>query len=149
MTIRRIAIVVYRSPRPCGCGAPSGDEVKGRRRCSVQRAGHEPSLGVLAAESAVNGGEHVYEPPPLDSIASKFVLDASNVMQFVATRAGCEHRPEDIRLLVQQCDLAMEFVMKVLRLAAISVKRRYSLASVRTTAHQTTLTPSVSVLRIN
>lgn len=115
----------------------------------MQRAGHEPSLGVLAAESAVNGGEHVYEPPPLDSIASKFVLDASNVMQFVATRAGCERRLEDICLLVQQRDLAMEFVMKVLRLTAISVECRYRLDSARTTAHQTTLTPRFSLIRNN
>jgi hypothetical protein len=49
-----------------------------------------------------------------------------------------ERRSADICLLVEQFDLAVEFVIEVLRLAAIRVQRRHSLAGVRGTAHHTT-----------
>ena len=84
-TIRRFAVEESGSPRRRGSGAPSGCEVegRGRGRRSVPRTRHRPSLGFGASESVVERREHVDEPSPLQSIALKFVLDASNAMQFV------------------------------------------------------------------
>jgi hypothetical protein len=106
-----------------------------------------PRAGLVASESVVERRDHVDEPSPLQGIASKFVLDASNAMHFVTAEARCERGPADVCPLVEQFDLAVQLVMEVLRLAAVSVQRRYSLAGVGMTAHQTTLTRSLDSVR--